>query len=92
MYAGKPQGDARAYDASLLLRQLLAEQGEGDEPPPVAVGASGPLMPPPIPGAAHPPSNNTANGTAGGSPASHVLAANPNPNALTNDPVHFDQW
>ena len=87
MYAGKPQGEARAYDASSLLRQILAQQGESDEPPPVAVADTNQVIPPPIPGAAH-PSNNVANGPG----ASPVLVANPNPNALTNDPVHFDHW
>jgi hypothetical protein len=90
MYAGKPQGEARSYDASLLLRQILAEQGESDEPPPVAVENASQAMPPRIPGSSQTP-NFVAKGTAAAS-TSHQLAANPNPNALTNEPVHFDHW
>jgi hypothetical protein len=92
MYQGRPQGDARAYDASSLLREVLAQEGESEEPPPVAVATSAnPEMPPPIPGAGQ-PSNIAANGNAASSSASHLLLANPNPNALTNEPLHFNQW
>ena len=85
MYQGRPQGDVQAYDASFLLRQILARQGESEEPPPLPVVASaGSALPPPIPGA--------SNGTAGTSANSRWPSANPNPNALTNQPLHFDSW
>jgi len=91
MYQGKPQGEPRAYDASLLLRELLAEEGESEEPPPVVVANANREMPPPIPGAAQ-PSNTAANGPAASSSTSRMPSANPNPNALTNEPIHFDHW
>jgi hypothetical protein len=90
MYQGMPQGEARAYDASLLLRELLAQEGESEEPPPLPVGANQGL-PPPIPGV-DTPSKVVANGKAASSSTSRTLAANPNPNALTNEPTHFDHW
>ncbi len=85
MYQGKPQGDAHVYDASLLLRKLLADQGESEEPLAADLASTG-AMPPPIPGAGI-PSNNVANGTAAS--ASLPLA---NPNALSNQPVLFEHW
>lgn len=88
MYQSQPQGDPGVYDASLLLRKLLAEQGEGEEPPPGAVASANQGMPPPIPGAGQ-PSNDVKNGSAA---SSRLLVANPNPNALTNEPVHFEHW
>lgn len=84
MYQSKPQGGSHVYGASNLLRELLAEQGESEEP---AV-AGGHAMPP-IPGAPE-TSNDAAN--AASSSTSHLLASNPNPNALTNEAVHFDHW
>jgi len=91
MYPGKPQADPRAYDANFTLRRLLAEEGESQEPAtPVAAGASESL-PPPIPGAAA-PSGGIANASVASSAGSHNLAPNPNPNALTNQPLNFDRW
>lgn len=89
MYQGRPQGEAHAYDASYLLRELLAQEGESEEPPPLPAGAN-PGLPPPIPGVDQ-PSTNVANGTAPLSSTARALAANPNPNALTNEPIHFDR-
>jgi len=85
MYQGKPQGEARAYDASLLLRKLLADQGESEEPLAADLASAG-AMPPPIPGAGV-PSNKPASGNAAS--ASLPMA---NPNALTNQPVLFEHW
>lgn len=91
MYQGKPQGDVRAYDANLLLRKLLAEEGESQEPPTsIAAGASE-AVPPPIPGASD-SSGSVANASVASSSGSHELAPNPNPNALTNQPLNFDRW
>ena len=91
MYQGNPQGDARAYDANLTLRTLLAEEGESEEPQtPIAAGASE-AIPPPIPGAGE-PSASVANASVASSSGSHGLAPNPNPNALTNQPLNFDRW
>lgn len=70
MYQGKPPGDSHVYDAPLLLRELLAQQGEADEPLPAAVVARVNPEMPQIPG------STTAT----------------NPNAKTNDPVHFENW
>jgi hypothetical protein len=81
MYQGKPQGDAHVYDASLLLRKLLADEGESEEPQAADLAGSG-AMPPPIPGAGI-PSNNVA-------AASSLPLANPN--ALSNQPVLFEHW
>jgi hypothetical protein len=83
MYQGKPQGDARAYDASLLLRKILANQGESEEPLAADLAIAG-AMPPPIPGA------GVANGTAASPSTSPLPLANPN--ALTNQPVLFEHW
>lgn len=90
MYQETPQGEARAYNASFLLRALLAQEGESEEPPPLPVGAN-PGLPPPIPGVDQ-TSNVVAKGKAASSSNSPTLAANPNPNALTNEPTHFDRW
>lgn len=91
MYQGKPQGDPRGYDANLLLRKLLAEEGESEEPEtPIAAGA-GEAIPPPIPGAPE-ASGSVANASVASSSGSHGLASNPNPNALTNQPLSFDRW
>jgi hypothetical protein len=77
MYQGnKPETDANAYDAASLLRKVLAEQGESEEPPPSIVASA----------------NGVASATAASSSASRLPVANPNPNALTNDAVHFDHW
>jgi hypothetical protein len=91
MYLGKPQDEASAYDASLLLRKVLAEEGESEEPPPAPVVAGNQALPPPIPGAEQPPTI-VANGTTGSSTSSRWPSTNPNPNALTNEPLHFDNW
>ena len=88
MYQSKPQGGPHVYGASNLLRELLAEQGESEEPV-SAAGSGAQVMPPPIPGAPE-TSNDVAN--AASSSTSHILASNPNPNALTNEAVHFDHW
>jgi hypothetical protein len=79
MYQGRPQGEGRVYDASLLLRKLLADQGESEEPLAADLASTG-AMPPPIPGA----------GVANGSATSPLPPANPN--ALTNQPVLFEHW
>jgi hypothetical protein len=91
MSAGKPQSDPRAYDANFTLRKLLAEEGESQEPPtPVAAGASE-ALPPPIPGARE-ASGSIVNASVASSAGSHTLAPNPNPNALTNQPLDFNRW
>jgi hypothetical protein len=90
MYLGKPQDVASAYDASLVLRKELADEGESEEPPPAAV-AGNQALPPPIPGAEQPPTV-VANGSSGTSTSSRWPSSNPNPNALTNEPLHFDNW
>lgn len=91
MYQGMPKGDPRAYDASLTLRKQLAEEGESQEPPtPVAAGASE-ALPAPIPGAPE-PAGGIANASVASSTGSHTLAPNPNPNALTNQPLDFNRW
>ena len=91
MYPAKPQDDARAYDASLLLRKLLAEEGESEEPPAAPVVAGATALPPPIPGAEQPPTV-VANGATASASSSRWPNANPNPNALTNEPLQFDKW
>ena len=91
MYPGKPQDEARAYDASLVMRKELAAEGESEEPPPIPVVAGNQALPPPIPGAEQPPTL-VANGTTGTSASSRWPSANPNPNALTNKPQQFDNW
>jgi hypothetical protein len=83
MYQSKPQSEARVYDASLLLRKLLADQGESEEPLAADLASTG-AMPPPIPGAGI-PSDSVANGNARPLPRA-------NPNALTNQPVLFEHW
>jgi hypothetical protein len=80
MYQGKPQEEARVHDASLLLRKLLADEGESEEPLAADLASTG-AMPPPIPGA------GIANGNA---PSASLPMANPN--ALTNQPVLFEHW
>ncbi|MGH7924369.1 MAG: CC0125/CC1285 family lipoprotein [Candidatus Binatus sp.] len=91
MYRAKPQAEPHTYDASLLLRKLLADEGESEEPrTPAEVASANHGMPPPIPGAAQPP-DSTANARSASS-TSHLLSPNPNPNALTNTPVNFDRW
>lgn len=83
MYQARAQAGAQSYDASFLLRQILAREGESEEPPPLPVMASaGNALPPPIPGSA----------TASASTSSRWPSANPNPNALTNEPLHMDNW
>jgi hypothetical protein len=78
MYQGsKPESVANAYDATYLLRTVLAEQGESEEPLPLSVVAS---------------ANNVASANAVSLSASRSTVANPNPNALTNEAVHFEHW
>lgn len=78
MYQGrKPENDANTYDAASLLRKVLADQGESEEPAPPSMVAS---------------ANGVGSATAASSSASHSSVVNPNPNALTNDAVHFDHW
>jgi hypothetical protein len=91
MYPANPREDARAYDASLTLRKALAEEGESEEPPPVPVVAGREALPPPIPGAEQPPTV-VANGASVPASSSRWPSANPNPNALTNEPLQFDKW
>jgi hypothetical protein len=91
MYPAQPRDDARAYDASLMLRKALAEEGESEEPPPVPVVAGREALPPPIPGAEQPPTV-VANGASVPASSSRWPSANPNPNALTNEPLQFDKW
>jgi hypothetical protein len=83
MYQSQPQGEARVYDASLLMRKLLADQGESEEPLAADLASTG-AMPPPIPGPGI-PSNSVANANPGPLPLA-------NPNALTNQPVLFEHW
>jgi len=78
MYQGiKPQNIANAYDATYLLRTILAEQGESEEPLPPSVVAS---------------TDTVASANAVSLSASRSTIANTNPNALTNEAVHFDHW
>jgi hypothetical protein len=79
MYPGiKPQNVANAYDATYLLRTVLAEQGESEEPLPPSVVAS---------------DNKVASANAVSLAAARsTVVANPNPNALTNEAVHFEHW
>jgi hypothetical protein len=78
MYQGiKPQNLANAYDAISTLRTILAEQGESEEPLPPSVVAS---------------DNKVASANAVSLSASRSTVANTNPNALTNEAVHFDHW
>ena len=79
MYQGsKPQNVANAYDATYLLRTVLAEQGESEEPLPPSVVAS---------------DDKVASANAVSLAASRsTVVANPNPNALTNEAVHFEHW
>jgi hypothetical protein len=88
MYQSKPLGGPHVYGASNLLRELLAEQGESEEPT-SAAGSGAQVIPPPIPGATQ-ASNDVASVASSSTP--HLLASNPNPNALTNEAVHFDHW
>jgi hypothetical protein len=79
MYQGsKPQSVANAYDATSLLRTVLAEQGESEEPVPTSVAGSDDKV-------------ASANAVAL-SAARSTTVANPNPNALTNEAVQFDHW
>jgi hypothetical protein len=79
MYQGsKPQNVANTYDASYLLRTVLAEQGESEEPLPPSVVASTDIV-------------ASANAVSLSASRSTVVA-NPNPNALTNEAVHFEHW
>jgi hypothetical protein len=79
MYQGnKPENVANAYDATYLLRTVLAEQGESEEPLPPSVVAS---------------DDKVASANAVSLAASRsTVVANPNPNALTNEAVHFEHW
>ena len=77
MYQIKPQNMANAYDAIYTLRTILAEHGESEEPLPPSVVAS---------------DNNVASANAVSLSASRSTIANTNPNALTNEAVHFDHW
>jgi hypothetical protein len=78
MYQGnKPQNLANAYDAISTLRTILAEQGESEEPLPPSVVAS---------------DDKVASANAVSLSASRSTVANTNPNALTNEAVHFDHW
>jgi hypothetical protein len=78
MYQGnKPQNLANAYDAISTLRMILAEQGESEEPLPPSVVAS---------------DDKVASANAVSLSASRSTVANTNPNALTNEAVHFDHW
>ena len=79
MYPGiKPENIANAYDATYLLRTVLAEQGESEEPLPPSVVTS---------------DDKVASANAVSLAASRsTVVANPNPNALTNEAVHFEHW
>jgi hypothetical protein len=79
MYQGsKPQSVVNAYDATSLLRTVLAEQGESEEPVPTSVAGSDDKV-------------ASANAVAL-SAARSTTVTNPNPNTLTNDAVQFDHW
>jgi hypothetical protein len=73
----KTEHDPHTYDATYLLRQSLAQQGEGEEPasPPVVASA-----------------NNVVNAKVASSSLARLPIGNPNPNALTNEAVHFEHW
>jgi hypothetical protein len=79
MYPGiKPENIANAYDATYLLRTVLAEQGESEEPVPPSMVES---------------TDTVASANAVSLAASRsTVVANPNPNALTNEAVHFEHW
>ena len=73
----KTENDPHTYNATYLLKQALVEQGESEEPVPPASIAS---------------ANSIANATIASSASTRLPIANPNPNALTNEAVHFDHW
>jgi hypothetical protein len=73
----KTENDPHTYNATYLLKQSLAEQGESEEPVPPSVIAS---------------ANGVANAKVASSAPARLPIANPNPNALTNEAVHFDHW
>jgi hypothetical protein len=79
MYPGiKPENIANAYDATYLLRTVLAEQGESEEPLPPSMVES---------------TDTVASANAVSLAASRsTVVANPNPNALSNEAVHFEHW
>jgi len=73
----KTENDPHTYNASYLLRQALAEQGESEEPVPAAQVAS---------------ANSVANAKVASAAPARLPIANPNPNAQTNEAVHFEHW
>ena len=90
MYQGnKPDGDPHAYDAATLMRALLAQQGESEEPtPPPGVAITNEIIPPQVAKTVQPPVG-VADAKVASSSTSHLSA---NPNALTNQTTLFDQW
>jgi uncharacterized protein YceK len=72
----KTENDPHTYNATYLLKQALADQGESEEPtsPPAVASA------------------DNANTKIASSAPARLAIANPNPNALTNEGVHFDHW
>ena len=73
----KPRTGTQTYNASSLLRTTLAEQGESEDPVAPSLVAS---------------TNNVVSANLPPSAPAQSLIANPNPNALTNDGVHFEHW
>ena len=77
MFKGSKPESAQAYDAASMLRQALAENRESEEPPAAVVASP----------------NNVANANAAPLPPPSVaLIAKQNPNVLTNEAVHFENW
>ena len=73
----KTENDPHTYNATYLLRQSLADQGESEEPVPAPVVAS---------------ANSVANAKVASSAPARLPIANPNPNALNNEAVRFEHW
>jgi hypothetical protein len=76
MVQGNTENDPHTYNATYLLRQSLAQQGEGEEPAAPVVASA----------------NNVANAKIASSTLARLPIGNPNPNALTNEAVHFEHW
>jgi hypothetical protein len=76
----KTENDPHTYNATYLLRQALAEHGESEEP---AAGTAAPVVA---------SANSVANAKLASSAPARLPIGNPNPNAQTNEAVHFEQW
>jgi hypothetical protein len=77
MAQGNTENDPHTYNATYLLKQALADQGESEEPASAPVVAS---------------ANSVANAKVASAAPARLPTANPNPNALTNEAVHFEHW